>query len=244
MIGAVGGSPFVPIPPLRPAVGGVVAVSAVAGDTTRGPTGFDADVGASPDSPFRVEAGRPSALLDFRGVAALQTGAEDSLENQGLTEEERRIVQQLAARDREVRRHEEAHARVGGQYAGAPSYTFERGPDGKSYAVAGSVSIDVSPVPGDPEATAEKMKVVKRAALAPAEPSAQDRQIASRAEAERLKAQGELQKEHTAELRGEDPEQGQFGPPLVGGAVIGVSSFSPAFGATRADANSRFNVVA
>ena len=105
---------------------------------------------------------------------------------------ERQMVTKLKATDREVRAHERAHATAGGQHAGAPSYEYQRGPDGRRYAVGGEVPIDTSPVPGDPEATIDKMEIVKRAALAPAEPSGQDRYVAAQADAKKLKAQAEL----------------------------------------------------
>ncbi|MEO0824015.1 MAG: putative metalloprotease CJM1_0395 family protein, partial [Pseudomonadota bacterium] len=110
----------------------------------------------------------------------------------GLTDGERALVSALQARDREVRAHEEAHARVGGQYAGQPSYTFQRGPDGGAYAIGGSVPIDVAPVEGDPRATLAKMRIVKAAALAPAEPSTSDRRIAAIADVEARKALSDL----------------------------------------------------
>lgn len=110
----------------------------------------------------------------------------------GLTDAERDQVDKLRARDAEVRRHEQAHAAVGGQYAGAPTYTYQLGPDGRRYAIGGEVKIDVAPIPGDPEATIEKMGVVKSAALAPAEPSAADRRVAALADAQRLEAVAEL----------------------------------------------------
>ncbi|MEM6357195.1 MAG: putative metalloprotease CJM1_0395 family protein, partial [Pseudomonadota bacterium] len=56
----------------------------------------------------------------------------------------------------------------------------------------GSVSIDVSPVPGDPEATIAKMQQVKAAALAPAEPSSADRRVATVAEAAQREAEAIL----------------------------------------------------
>lgn len=89
-------------------------------------------------------------------------------------------IEQLAERDREVRRHEQAHQAVGGQYTGAVSYVFTQGPDGRKYAIAGEVSVDLSRA-SDPEDTIQKMEQIKRAALAPAEPSSQDRQIAAEA---------------------------------------------------------------
>lgn len=119
-----------------------------------------------------------------------------------LSEDEQAVVAEMAARDAEVRRHEEAHARVGGQYASAPSYTFQTGPDGKNYAVGGEVQIDVAPVDGDPEATIDKMDVVKAAALAPAEPSAADRAVASLADRQRGAAMAELNRMRMREQQG------------------------------------------
>ena len=120
----------------------------------------------------------------------------DSLE---LTQEAEDI-RQLQMRDREVRAHEAAHAASGGAYAGSPSYTFERGPDGQSYAVGGEVSIDISAIPGDPQATLQKAQQVRAAALAPAEPSGQDMKVAQRAQAMAAKARGEIASERSEEL--------------------------------------------
>ncbi len=111
---------------------------------------------------------------------------------QVLTEEEQKVVESLAARDREVRSHERAHASVGGQIAGPASYTFKRGPDGVSYAIGGEVSISVGAVSGDPEATIRKAQQVQQAALAPADPSPADRQIAASAAQLALEARAEL----------------------------------------------------
>ena len=94
--------------------------------------------------------------------------AEDAKGVDGLTAEEQEVVEALRQRDAEVRRHEQAHKSVGGQYAGAISYTYQSGPDGRRYAVGGEVPIDASPISGDPEATILKLEQVRRAAkLAP-----------------------------------------------------------------------------
>lgn len=111
---------------------------------------------------------------------------------QGLDSAQLEQLAELKARDREVRAHEAAHQAVGGQYAGAISYVYERGPDGAQYAVGGEVSIDTTPVEGDPQATIEKMRTVRAAALAPAEPSAQDRAVAAQAMQLMLQAQSDL----------------------------------------------------
>lgn len=108
------------------------------------------------------------------------------------TVEKQQIVQELSARDREVRQHEMAHKAAGAGITGAVAYSYERGPDGRMYAVGGEVSIDTSAVPGDPEATLEKAEKIIRAALAPAEPSAQDYRVAAQARAMAAEARAEL----------------------------------------------------
>jgi hypothetical protein len=119
-----------------------------------------------------------------------------------LSAQEQRLLQQeilaLSNRDREVRAHEQAHTAVGGSYAGAPTYTFQRGPDGRSYAIGGEVSIDAG-ISSDPAATIRKMEQVQRAALAPAEPSAQDFSVAARAQVLAAQARSELAQQQLQE---------------------------------------------
>lgn len=98
-----------------------------------------------------------------------------------MAPEEIQLLDQLKQTDREVRQHEMAHQTVGGAYAGGASYEYEVGPDGKRYAVAGEVPIDYGPVPNDPQATIEKMQTVIAAAMAPADPSPTDYQVAAQA---------------------------------------------------------------
>lgn len=146
-------------------------------------------------------AGDTATLSDEAASPARAEGREEKTsprETQQLRQEQLEIAE-LASRDREVRAHEQAHAAVGGAYAGAPTYTYSRGPDGKRYAIGGEVSIDSSPIPNDPEATLRKMELVQRAALAPAEPSAQDRRVAAQAAAQATQARAEL-----AQLRREE----------------------------------------
>ena len=110
-------------------------------------------------------------------------------------------IRVLQVRDKEVRTHEAAHAAAGGSYAGSPSYTYENGPDGQSYAVDGEVSINISPIAGDPAATLQKAQQVRAAALAPAEPSGQDMKVAQRAQSMAARARSELSQQ-PAESRG------------------------------------------
>ena len=108
------------------------------------------------------------------------------------TEEELALIAELKRRDREVRAHEQAHRAAAGPYASAPTFTYQKGPDGKNYAVGGEVQIDTSPIPGDPEATKRKAEQIRAAANAPASPSAQDRAVAADAASMAIKAQMEI----------------------------------------------------
>ena len=132
-----------------------------------------------------------------------------------LSPEQEAQVRELQRRDAEVRAHEQAHASVGGPYAGAPRYETTRGPDNRTYAIGGEVEIDLSPIPGDPAATIEKMAVVKRAALAPMEPSAQDRRVAQKADQLRLEAERELRTQETEARRASPEDERQAPPSLV-----------------------------
>ncbi len=124
-----------------------------------------------------------------------------------LSSEEQSRVRELKARDREVRAHEQAHVSAGGQHVrGGAHYSYEVGPDGKRYAVGGEVSIDTSEE-GTPEATIRKAQVVRRAALAPAEPSGSDRAIAAQASRMEAEARGELARERRVEA--EEARQAQ-----------------------------------
>ena len=127
----------------------------------------------------------------------------EALRAADLTEQEQQSLRELEQRDREVRTHEQAHKVAAGPHAGPVSYSFTTGPDGRSYATGGEVQIDVAPVEGDPDATVRKMQQVRRAALAPGEPSTQDRRVAARAQ--------QLEREAQAEVGGQDTKRDQPG---------------------------------
>src|SRR5690606_19926316 len=109
-------------------------------------------------------------------------------------------IQQLKARDSEVKAHEQAHAGVGGSYAGAPSYSYQQGPDGKRYAVGGEVQIDIAPIANDAKATITKMQQVQAAALAPAQPSSADLSVAAKAAQQAQQARAELTAENATAM--------------------------------------------
>lgn len=127
-----------------------------------------------------------------------------------LTNEEQQQVKELKERDAEVRRHEAAHkAAAGSNATGGPTFEFTTGPDGKRYAVGGEVQIDTAAVDGDPQATIQKMQQIRRAALAPASPSGQDRAVAAQAAATERSARSELAEERRAQGSTDDQQPGQ-----------------------------------
>jgi hypothetical protein len=185
-----------------------------------------------PDSDVIEPSGRASVFakteseLPF-GEEKAEDNDEDKVEDSAHTqrtrreraEEDQQEVEELRQKDRQVRAHELAHKSTGGRYTGQIRYEYERGPDGKSYVVGGEVPIDVSPVPGDPAETIRKMDQVRRAALAPADPSGADRQVATLAARQAQQARLELAKEKyeaaTADEGAEDHAQ-QFAEPSGG----------------------------
>ncbi len=132
----------------------------------------------------------------FSPVISQQFSAhsESPLSTRQGTSEQAEIAK-LRKRDQEVRTHEQAHmSAAGGLVRGGATFSYQRGPDGKQYAVGGEVNIDTSPVAGNPEATIQKAQKIRAAALAPANPSAQDRAVAASAATLEAQAQQELKK--------------------------------------------------
>lgn len=119
-------------------------------------------------------------------------------------------IRALKKRDLEVRNHEAAHLAAGGQYTGQVRYTTVTGPNGVNYAVGGEVSIDVSPIAGDPEATIQKMQRVRLAALAPADPSPQDLKVAALASSIERQARQDLLSAQQEEARRALDDAGQL----------------------------------
>lgn len=147
--------------------------------------------GSSADGAYAVE-GKPDRQSEQGSQQGDSRSGDEARQQRQDASQEQRELAEFKDRDQEVRAHEQAHQRAGGQYAGSPTYSVTRGPDGRSYAVGGEVQIDVSPVPGDPQATILKMQQVRSAALAPAEPSGQDRSVAARTQQLEAQARAEL----------------------------------------------------
>lgn len=147
------------------------------------------------------------------GTEAVSASGEKGSTGEVLLPEEIASLQELQKIDQQVRAHEQAHmGAAGGLATSGISLSFKRGPDGQNYAVGGEVSIDTSRGT-TPRETIAKMMKVRAAALAPADPSGQDRKVAASASVAMGDARAELQ----LEAKG-DPSQviEQAGQKVVG----------------------------
>jgi len=122
-----------------------------------------------------------STQLKYPAMQSVNSGEASSLDINNKSEAEKKVVEKYKETDRAVREHEAQHEMAAGDLASGKSFRTKKGPDGKMYAVAGEVNIDMSVEKGDPDATIRKMRRVKRAALAPKDPSAQDYKVAQMA---------------------------------------------------------------
>jgi hypothetical protein len=114
-------------------------------------------------------------------------------------------LSELKAKDRMVRAHESAHRQAGGRFIrGRTGFKTEKGSDGREYAVAGDVNIDTSAIAGDSKATLAKAQLIERAALAPADPSTQDRVVAAKAAKMAALARAEISKQRAEKMREDD----------------------------------------
>ncbi len=139
---------------------------------------------------------------DDEGAENAALGTVKGLDGEPLSTEELAQVSKLEKRDMEVRAHEQAHLSAAGGLAGSGmSFSFQKGPDGKSYAIGGEVQIDTSQG-STPRETISKMARVRAAALAPADPSPQDRKVAAAAANQMSQARAELQLEQSKETTG------------------------------------------
>lgn len=144
-----------------------------------------------------------ASAVDGTGTPA-SSGAGTTPGTDALTPDQQREVEQLKQTDRKVRQHEAAHmAAGGGLVLSAPTYSYQTGPDNQRYAVGGEVSIDASPAQ-TPEATIRKAQQIRAAALAPADPSAQDQSVAAQAGRMENEARIEMARTPTAAVSSAD----------------------------------------
>ncbi len=163
-----------------------------------------------PTIPGKVETRTEDAAED----AAINTSAHSAevaepatskgIDGESLTPEELRLVRQLQQIDADVRAHEQAHvAAARGLAVGGAHFQYQAGPDGKRYAVGGEVQIDISRE-HEPEDTVHKMQIARAAALAPADPSPQDRRVAAAAAQRGMQARQEILLEAAEERQQSD----------------------------------------
>ena len=201
-----------------------------AGKTERRALGLSDDrVSLSDQAKITRSIGDDARTLDERSTKELKVSqnssnqtteapprkAQEKAKHDAEQKVEKQQVDQLKQRDREVRAHEFAHAVTGGAFAGSPQFEYTQGPDGVQYATGGEVSVDTSPVAGNPQATMDKARIVRAAALAPADPSGQDRAVAARASQIGANASAELlrqRNESRAERFSEDQNANTFAP--------------------------------
>lgn len=148
-------------------------------------------------SPAATEDASKTASSDTAATAA-PTASSASSTSTELSLDQQRQLSELLATDRKVRAHEQAHLVVGRDLIlSGPTYSYETGPDGKHYAVAGEVQIDTSPA-NSPEDTIPKAHHIRATALAPADPSPQDHHVASVATQLEMKARIEIAQQDSA----------------------------------------------
>ena len=151
-------------------------------------------------NPYQISIYKGDANPSINGLAsrnengiADQNAVRDRVRQKNIEQ----TVQQLKMTEQKVIAHEMAHKAVGGNYAGAVSYEYRLGPDGKRYIVGGEVPIDLSDG-ASPEDTVQKMEQVRMAALAPADPSPQDYAVAQDASMKEQAARQEIIKAEMA----------------------------------------------
>lgn len=159
------------------------------------------------------ERAAPQAGQDASTAATSRTATGGGASTTTLTPEALKLIDELKARDAEVRQHEQAHlAAAGGLAISGASYTYQRGPNGVNYAIGGEVQIDTSPG-ATPEETIARAATIQAAALAPAGPSGADRAVAAQAQQMETQARAELAQQQSQEATTTNPKQDQPGAP-------------------------------
>lgn len=138
---------------------------------------------------------QPVRLATTPAARISSAGIQNQVFTVKLSTEQKQIVNQLKARDQEVKAHEAAHQMAGqGLIVSGPSYVYQQGPDGLHYAIGGEVQIDTAPA-STPAESLQKAQKIRAAALAPMQPSAPDRAVADAATQMELEAHQALAKE-------------------------------------------------
>ena len=123
---------------------------------------------------------RPTQASETEPTAESSPKSEKNEKKANGADDNSDAARKLKQIEQDVIAHEAAHQAAGGRFAGPVSYTYTQGPDGKRYITGGEVPIHV-PASDDPEQTLRDMEQVRRAALAPGDPSGQDLSVAAQA---------------------------------------------------------------
>jgi hypothetical protein len=91
-----------------------------------------------------------------------------------------RVLSKFKSTDAKIRTHEQSHA-MKSETTAPIQYNYQMGPDGKMYAVGGSVRLDTSIPLNDPKAASFKLDKLKNSATAPDQMSGADSSIAIQA---------------------------------------------------------------
>ncbi|WP_293762255.1 putative metalloprotease CJM1_0395 family protein [uncultured Aquitalea sp.] len=144
-----------------------------------------------------------------------------------LSPDQQKQVNELKARDTDVRQHEQAHIAAGGAIvSGGANYTYQEGPDGKQYAIGGDVSIRMGS--GDtPQEQLDNARKVKAAALAPVDPSGQDQSVAAQADLLISQAESQVNAQQAQQL-----QQSQNNPVTATATAIFQAIANPSGGKT------------
>lgn len=184
-------------------------------------------------TPAREDGGAPEKpdTTDIGGDKKNTPESQVAQQDPAKAAQEKKQIDELKKTDRAVRAHEQAHlAAAAGLAVSGATFSYQRGPDGQQYAVGGEVSIDASPG-RTPQETISKAERIQAAALAPADPSAQDRAVARRAAQMELQAQQKLTQEKLAAAKG---ASGESHPAAVsGGSPAGSTETGPARAETQ-----------
>ncbi|MDR3055129.1 MAG: hypothetical protein LBU53_06975 [Zoogloeaceae bacterium] len=148
-----------------------------------------------------------------------------------LTDGDQAEIRELESIDRKVRQHEQAHMAAGGSLVtSSASYSYTKGPDGKRYATGGEVGIDTSSG-RTPEETLSRARQIRSAALAPADPSPQDRSVAAAASQMEMQALQEIAKAQQEAIKSEGEGEGETADlpeiPTLGSGKSEADSISP-----------------
>ncbi|MCG8486613.1 MAG: hypothetical protein MI756_04015 [Chromatiales bacterium] len=160
----------------------------------------------SREQPHIMGSGEAAAASESKQSES-QRPVRETNQSSELTQEEQAQVRELQQRDRQVRAHEAAHRAAAAGMASGGSYTYQTGPDGRRYAVGGEVSISAS-YSSNPQERLRQAETLHRAALAPADPSPQDRRVAAQAAAMASQARAEISAARREEMAQQNQSNG------------------------------------